>query len=127
MHNIHATAIKLKGKGVLILGKSGSGKSDVALRAIINHRAKLIADDRVNYENGIAYAVDSLKGLLEVRGVGIIKLPYIKKQKIDLVVELSTDIERMPEPEFYENIRKIKINPFEISAIEKIIIALDYS
>ncbi len=121
MKNIHATAIKLKGKGVLILGKSGAGKSDLALRAIINYKAKLIADDRVDYEDGVAYAVQSLKGLLEVRGIGIVKVPYAKKQKINLVVELIDNVERMPEPEFYDGIKKIKINPFEVSAIEKII------
>ena len=52
MINIHATLVKLKNKGILIIGKSGSGKSDLALRLIMDKKAKLVADDRVDIENG---------------------------------------------------------------------------
>ena len=51
MINIHATLISYKNKGILLTGKSGSGKSDLALRMIINNKAKLVADDRVILEN----------------------------------------------------------------------------
>ncbi len=105
------------------MGASGSGKSDIALRAIITHKAKLICDDRVDFDGAYAHACKNIAGLLEVRGVGIIKLPYIKKQRIHLVVELSKEYERMPHDDYYQDIPKIKINPFEASAIEKIIVA----
>ncbi len=124
MANIHATAIRLKNKGVLFIGASSSGKSDLALRAIINHKAKLVSDDRVEFEGGYARPAKNIEGLLEVRGVEIIKLPYIKKQKIHLVVELVDTYERLPEAEFYQGIKKIKLNPFEQSVFAKILVAL---
>ena len=50
MINIHATLVDFEGKGILITGKSGYGKSDLALRMIMENKAKLVADDRVNLE-----------------------------------------------------------------------------
>lgn len=127
MINIHATCFQINKKGILLLGKSGSGKSDLCLRAIMNKNAKLVADDRVDINKGCASAPKNLAGLLEVRGIGIVKFPYLKKVKISLVVELSSNIERLPETEFYElenlKIKKIKINPFEESALDKLIVA----
>lgn len=46
--NIHATLVSLNGKGILLTGKSGSGKSDLALRMIMEYQAQLVADDRVD-------------------------------------------------------------------------------
>lgn len=155
MTNIHATCISYKRKGILILGKSGAGKSDLALRMILQKGAKLVSDDQVhitpslNFKGGLGWdyhpskrALASSKkdvyasppstiaGLLEVRGIGIIKLPYIKKQKIDLVVELSGKIDRLPEPDFWEfencKIKKIKLNPFELSSLDKLILSLEH-
>ena len=80
--NIHATAVAIEKKAVLILGKSGAGKSDLALRLIMDKNAELIADDRVDIEsvNGVLKAAcpKNIQGLLEVRGIGICKFPFIK-------------------------------------------------
>lgn len=131
--NIHATAIKINNKGVLFLGKSGSGKSDLSLRMIVEHNAKIIADDRVIVENIkeklIASAPSNLKGLIEVRGIGIINLDCVSQFKIDMVVNLISDkIERLPENRYYsiENLTLplIELNPFEASAPAKLLIAL---
>ena len=131
--NIHATCVNINSKGVLILGDSGSGKSDLALRLITIFSAKLVSDDRVDIFNdsGIikAKAPNILKGLLEVRGVGIIKQDYLKETNIDLVVKLTTDkIERMPLPQNYKieniDIPMYLVNPFESSAPSKIITML---
>jgi serine kinase of HPr protein (carbohydrate metabolism regulator) len=133
--NIHATCVVLQNFGVLLLGKSGAGKSDLALRLIADRGARLVADDRVDItaKDGKiqASAPQILQGLLEVRGVGIIKTDFVPSAEIKLVVELvssSTDIERMPEPSFYQiqdmSIPKICLNPFEISATAKILAAL---
>ncbi len=131
--NIHATAIKINNKGVLFLGKSGSGKSDLSLRMIIEHNAKIIADDRVIVKNIkeklIASAPTNLKGLIEIRGIGIINLDYVSQSKIDLVVNLISDkIERLPENRYYsiENLMLplIELNPFEASAPAKLLAAL---
>jgi serine kinase of HPr protein (carbohydrate metabolism regulator) len=133
--NIHATCVVLQNFGVLLLGKSGAGKSDLALRLIADRGACLVADDRVDItvKDGKiqASAPQILQGLLEVRGVGIIKTDFVPSAEIKLVVELvssSTNIERMPEPSLYQiqdvSIPKICLNPFEISATAKILAAL---
>ena len=134
--NIHGTCISLKNKGILILGSSGSGKSDLALRAIMQKGAKLVADDRVDItlknKNLYASCPAAIRGLLEVRGVGLVKFQSKPSQKIDLVVELADSlkkIERLPVPKFYEyqgiQIKKIKLYPFELSSLEKLELALN--
>ena len=131
--NIHASCVCIKNKGILFLGDSGSGKSDISLRLIADYKATLIGDDRIDIiakgNNIIASAPKNLSGLLEVRGIGIIKVKTKKKNKIDLAVFLTQDkIERMPEPLYYELLDKkiplININPFEPSATAKILAAL---
>ena len=131
--NIHASLIVINGKGVLIRGKSGSGKSDLALRFIYEEKAKLVADDRVDIwvEDGIVKgkAPKELYGMLEIRGVGISVLDdIIEETTIDLVVDLVDSIdkvERMPEKEFLDilgvKIPKIDMFAFECSTIYKII------
>ena len=132
--NLHATCISLKNKGVLIIGKSGSGKSDLALRAIMQKGAKLVADDRTDIalKNNNIYAScpKPVQGLLEVRGIGIIKPPFKLTQKINLVIELVDKIqkiERLPTEEFYEisgiKLKKIRLYPFELSSLEKLELA----
>jgi serine kinase of HPr protein (carbohydrate metabolism regulator) len=131
--NIHASCVCIKNKGILFLGDSGSGKSDISLRLIADYKATLIGDDRIDIiakgNNIIASAPKNLSGLLEVRGIGIIKVKTKRKNKIDLAVFLTQDkIERMPEPLYYELLDKkiplININPFEPSATAKILAAL---
>lgn len=132
MINIHATLISYKNKGILLTGKSGSGKSDLALRMIINNKAKFVADDRVILENIgnklIGYAPDNLFGLLEIRGVGIKECTALENSEICLCVELCDelhDIERFPEDDFIDfldvKIPKIKLYAFESSTTCKII------
>ena len=134
-NNIHATCVAIDGKGILILGKSGSGKSDLALRLIEYKGAVLVSDDRtdidVSGDKLIAKAPKLLKGLLEVRGVGIAKFESVDKADVKLVVNLIDDIkkiERMPEEKFYVynsiKIPMINIYPFEITAADKVVIKL---
>jgi serine kinase of HPr protein (carbohydrate metabolism regulator) len=133
LNNIHATLVNFNGVGILLKGKSGSGKSDLALRMIIEKGAKLVADDRVilSMENNVLYgeAPNNIAGKLEVRGIGIQDFDYIKKSKIDLCLELSAsrdEIERLPYDDFINflgiSITKIKIYPFDCSTICKIIV-----
>ena len=69
----HATLVTFSGKGVLLRGKSGCGKSDLAFRLIENCKAKLVADDVVDIyaENNVVFGkvCNNLEGLLEVRGI----------------------------------------------------------
>ena len=132
-NNIYATCVNLKSKGILILGDSGSGKSDLALRLITEFSAKLVSDDRTEIlagkEKPIATAPKILKGLLEVRGIGIIKTEAVDETVVDVVIQLTSDkIDRMPEKKYYQlegfDIPLYYINPFEISATSKIITIL---
>lgn len=131
--NIHASCISLDGRGILFLGDSGAGKSDLSLRMITSFGAKLVADDRVDIKitdnKVIASAPDILKGLLEVRGIGIISLPLQDSVEVNLVVNLTTaQLERLPEKSFYEiagvRLPQISLNPFETSASAKVLAAI---
>ncbi len=132
MLNIHASLVSLDNKGILLLGKSGSGKSDLALRLIMEQEAKLVADDRVNLDviNGKLYgeAPEELMGKIEIRHVGIASFPVKKQEKIALCVELvqnRTDLERYPTLEYIDflgvSLTKIKLYPFDCSTIYKIL------
>lgn len=136
MINIHASCVSLNQKGILLLGKSGAGKSDTAFRLIEQLGAVLVADDRTDLttRDGNLYAScpQQIKGLLEVRGIGIVKQPCMDNVQIKLAVELvksPAEIERLPIVEYEEfetiKIRKIKIFPFEASAVYKIRLACD--
>lgn len=120
---IHATMVVCNGQGVLLKGASGSGKSDLALRLITNKRARLVADDVVDlYEKDgkiLGSAPQNLQGLLEIRGVGIVKYPFINDSPISLVVNLvaSDKVERMPKNE-YENILGVEIPKIDLYARE---------
>lgn len=112
---IHATAVALldatapfggaiKG-AVLLLGDSGAGKSDVALRLIAGG-AKLIADDQtalfIDGGRVMADAPPNLNGAMEVRGLGIVQLEKAPASPVILAVRLDKDtVARLPEPEFY--------------------------
>lgn len=118
--------------GILFIGKSGNGKSDLALRMIIDKGAVLVADDRVNLalSNNELYgfAPKELYGKMEVRGLGIVDFKPKEKEKIMLCVELVNkreDVERMPESETINflgvSLTKIKLYPFDCSTICKIV------
>jgi HPr kinase/phosphorylase len=102
--NIHASCVVIGKAGVLLLGKSGSGKSDLALR-LIDQGAVLVADDRtlVWVEKGAlhARAPSTIKGLLEIRGLGIVTMKVRTKAKIALVVRLGKEGARLPAPRFW--------------------------
>jgi HPr kinase/phosphorylase len=104
---IHGTCVVVKQKGVLICGKPGAGKSTLALQ-LIDRGAILVADDqtRLTLEEGkvMAQPPASLKGLMEVRGVGICDFPYQAKSALGLCVEIVEDenLDRLPDPIFQE-------------------------
>ena len=99
---IHATCVALDGSGVLLRGSSGSGKSDLAVR-LIDAGAMLVADDgcalTVRADRVYATAPRAIAGCIEVRGFGVIALPYLPEAPLRLVADLTprAEIERMPE------------------------------
>jgi HPr kinase/phosphorylase len=135
MGQIHATCIAINGQGVILRGPSGSGKSDLALR-LIDAGAELVADDRVDVKNRegqpFASAPETLKGLLEVRGVGLVEMPCQDKVGVVLVIDLVSrdEIERMPEPEWVQiegvDMPVLRLDPFEVSSISKIRMVLEH-
>lgn len=132
--NIHGTCISYQDKGILFIGASGSGKSDLALQMIMNNNALLVADDRTNIEEKqgqlIASCPKSLLGLMEVRGIGICRFNSVPSVVLSLVVELvpqNFEIERLPQIKNIQylgiQIPKICIHGYETSATNKIILA----
>ena len=102
--NIHASCVAIGGRGVLLVGKSAAGKSDLALR-LIDEGAQLVADDRtiLFVAKGALHgrAPESIEGLLEVRGLGIVTIPVRAKVEIALVVQLGREGARLPAPRIY--------------------------
>lgn len=125
----HASCVELHGKGILILGASGSGKSDLALR-LIDEGAVLISDDYVELsedsEKIVARTAPNIAGMIEVRGVGLENVEYKEQSILALALELTerAQIERMPEIDYFEygksKIPLYKFDPFALSAIPKI-------
>ena len=119
---IHGTSVAYKGCGFLIRGKPGSGKSDLALRIIMDG-GKLIADDQtmLHVETGklIATCPDPIKSKLEVRGIGIIDLKskHCDSHQVDVIIDLKAgdEIERLPEPGFAV-IQGMKIPKYDLDA-----------
>ncbi len=104
---VHASAVLAGARAVLIRGPSGAGKSRLALDLIQAGRTgavpftRLVGDDRVHLEAAggrvVVRPAESLAGLIEVRGIGIMRLPYEPSAVAGLVVDLGTDADRMPE------------------------------
>ncbi len=114
---LHGTCVAIGGKGVLILGLPGSGKSSLALRVLDEPgyglskslmAAELVSDDQVvvtrEGSNLVASAPAQIKGKLEIRGLAIVELPTAPKAAVYLVVKLqpTAEIERLPEPASYD-------------------------
>ena len=104
---IHASAVLVGARAVLIRGPSGSGKSRLALELIQAGRsgalrfARLVGDDRVHIAAAhgrlLVHPAAALAGMIELRGVGIVKLPYEPRAVVGLVVDLAAATERLPD------------------------------
>lgn len=97
---LHASCVAVEGRGLLILGPSGSGKSALALN-LIALGADLVSDDRTDLhvagDDLVASPPPAIRGLIEARGVGILRLPALQQANIALVVDLGqSECTRLP-------------------------------
>ena len=132
---MHASFVVWKKKGILFRGKSGSGKSELALKFIENKNAVLVADDIVWLENRknklFGKVPENIAGLLDIRNVGISNYKYIPEAEISLLVNLvqtKQNLERFPKNKS-ENILGVEIPAIDLYAddmtiVEKIIVKL---
>ncbi|RZM17940.1 MAG: aldolase [Sphingomonas sp.] len=128
---LHATTVAIDGMAVMIEGASGSGKSDLALR-LIDRGAILVSDDQTLVVRAgatlLARAPTTIAGRIEVRGIGILAMPYVEDVPVALFVRLGGAIERMPERHARKiagiDVREVAIAPFEASAPIKVELAL---
>ncbi len=155
---VHATAVAIAGRGVLLRGPSGAGKSDLALRCLMRGQTPfsegpiaLIGDDYIELRVREAApertsgagggkcilearaASETIRGLVEVRGVGLFRVRALDMAPVELVVDLTDrpeTIARLPRAEDASveiagvRVARIRLDPFQASAVEKIIIAV---
>ena len=130
---VHATTVAIGGWAVLLRGPSGSGKSDLALR-LIDAGGRLVADDQTRlWRDGDALLVaapPSIAGLIEVRGVGLLRMAPLPVARLALIADLVAPqyVDRLPEPSsetiFGLALPRVAIAPFEASAAVKLRLAL---
>lgn len=118
---IHATCVSIGGRGVLLLGVSGAGKSDLALR-LIDRGAVLVSDDYtlVELRGGrlVGRPPASIAGMMEVRGVGLIEIESAADVPIALLVDLDRLPERLPEEGERTNVAGAPIPVIGLAALE---------
>lgn len=123
---VHGSAAARDGMGVLLLGPPGSGKSDLLLRLLGRAGWTLVADDQVRIAADMtAHAPERLAGMVEARGLGLLRgLPHAPA-KLRLVAELDAPRERLPRPRARGGLPALALDPFAASAPDLLERALD--
>jgi serine kinase of HPr protein (carbohydrate metabolism regulator) len=130
---IHASTVSSDGRAVLITGPSGSGKSDLSLR-LLDRGFTLVSDDQTivkrEGERLLATAPLTIAGKLEIRGIGIVEMERSSDVPVALLVELTSDIQRLPDDSRERSILGIRlplisIDAMTASAPSKVALALD--
>ena len=130
---LHASTVAIDGRAVLISGPSGSGKSDLALR-LLDRGFSLVSDDqtlvRRDGDRLIASPPPTIAGKLEIRGIGIVEIDNLTDVPVALLVELTSDVERMPDDSRERmilgvSLPLVNIDAAAASAPSKVAVALD--
>lgn len=131
--NLHASCVATDGRAVLIAGPSGSGKSDLALR-LMDRGFTLVSDDRTiirkEGERLVASAPPTIKGKLEIRGIGIVEVESVSDVPLALVVELTSEYARLPDDSrerliLGAGVPLVSVDAMTASAASKVALALD--
>jgi len=130
---LHASTVATNGRAVVITGPSGSGKSDLALR-LIDRGFALVSDDRTVVKRDgdrlVAASAPNIGGKLEIRGIGIVDVESVSDVAVALIVELKSDIDRIPDDSrdrliLGVPVPLISIDAMTASAAAKVAFALD--
>lgn len=118
---LHATCIAIGGRTVVIEGPSGSGKSDLALR-LVDRGAVLVSDDYTFFRRDGAVLRASppfaIAGRMEVRGIGIISMPYRTDMPVALAITIDPHPPRMPDGFGTRTIAGIAVPSLRLPALE---------
>lgn len=118
---VHASTVSIGGRAVLIAGRPGSGKSDLALR-LIDRGAILVSDDYTiltrSGDGLLASAPETIRGRIEVRGIGLIGMPFENAAPVALIVTLDDPVVRMPEPDQSRTLAGISLPLVALAAFE---------
>lgn len=130
---VHASTVATDGRAVLITGRSGSGKSDLTLR-LLDRGFVLVSDDQTVVKRDgdrlVASPPPNIAGKLEIRGIGIVEMDTVTDQPVALIVELTSEIQRLPDdnrerPILGVSLPLVSIDPMAASAPSKVALALD--
>jgi serine kinase of HPr protein (carbohydrate metabolism regulator) len=118
---VRGTTIAIGGRGVLLRGRSGCGKSDLALR-LIDRGAVLVSDDytEVRDQSGrlVARAPATIAGRIEMRGVGIVEAPTASEVPLCLVAELDAAPQRLPDGPLRAEVGGVELPAVALAALE---------
>ncbi|MGZ8347316.1 MAG: HPr kinase/phosphorylase [Allosphingosinicella sp.] len=118
---VHASCVAIGGRAVLIGGRSGRGKSDLAVR-LIDRGSALVSDDytMVRRKDGrlLATAPETISGKIELRGVGILQFPPARDVPVALFVDLEMDLARLPESGEHRTVAGVAIPVVGLNALE---------
>jgi serine kinase of HPr protein (carbohydrate metabolism regulator) len=130
---VHASTVASGSRAVLITGPSGAGKSDLALR-LVDRGFTLVSDDQTLVrkvgDRLIATAPPTISGKLEIRGLGIVEMDTVKDVPVALLVELTSEIQRLPDDRRERSILGvglplISVDATTASAASKVALGLD--
>jgi serine kinase of HPr protein (carbohydrate metabolism regulator) len=129
----HASTVARGDRAIVITGPSGSGKSDLALR-LLDHGFQLVSDDQTiisrDGDRLLASAPPNIAGKIEVRGIGIVDMDAANDVPVALVVELTSEIHRLPDDSRERlilgiGVPLVSVDAMTASAASKVALALD--
>lgn len=118
---IHASCVAIGDVAVLIEGKSGAGKSDLALR-LIDRGARLVSDDYTILVRRrgtlFAHPPANLAGKMEVRGIGIVEMDHVEDVPVSLIVAIEEEPPRMPPDERKRRFAGVELREIALPSLE---------